>query len=74
MKTVDMSEREILQRLRSVDRLRELCRALMKLKNKPDPRQTELKIAEVITANPKKMKYPLICEATGRVGALWEIV
>lgn len=49
-----MSEQAILQRLRTVDRLRELCRALMKLKNKPDPRQTDLKIAEIIPTNPKQ--------------------
>jgi hypothetical protein len=37
MKKVDMSEKAIMRRLRTVDRLRELCVALMKIKKKEDP-------------------------------------
>jgi hypothetical protein len=36
MKQVDMSEQAILRRLKTVDRLRELCLALMKAKKVPD--------------------------------------
>jgi hypothetical protein len=36
MKTVDMSEQAILRRLRTVDRLRDLCLALMKAKKVSD--------------------------------------
>lgn len=46
MKRIDMSEKAILQRLRTVDRLRDLCLALMKVKKKDDPYQTELDAKE----------------------------
>ena len=36
MKTVDMSEQAILRRLKTVDRLRELCLSLIKAKKESD--------------------------------------
>jgi len=37
-----MSEKAILQRLRTVDRLRELCLALMKVKKTSNPRNVKI--------------------------------
>ena len=43
MKKVDMSEAAILRRLRTVDRLRELCLALMKIKKPGSSDTNEIK-------------------------------
>lgn len=45
MKEIDMSEQAVLRRLKTVDRLRELCLALMKAKKTSDEKKKELKVS-----------------------------
>jgi hypothetical protein len=45
MKKIDMSEQAVLRRLKTVDRLRELCLALMKAKKASDGKKKELKLS-----------------------------
>lgn len=53
MKKVDMSEEAVLRRLKTVDRLRELCLQLRKAKKESDAR--------------KKMQQPLAAKSSQRV-------
>jgi len=51
MKKVDMSEKAILRRLKTVDRLRELCLSLMKAKKDSDEKAKKNKpIVEKVNA------------------------
>ena len=46
MKKVDMSEQAVLRRLKTVDRLRELCLSLMKAKKASDEKAGQNKMNE----------------------------
>lgn len=50
-----MSEEAILRRLKTADRLRDLCLSLMKAKKESDEKAEEIKLANE-KATPKKMK------------------
>lgn len=52
MKKVDMSEQAVLRRLKTVDRLRELCLSLMKAKKTSD----EYKAGQIKTNEESKAK------------------